>query len=152
MAQGETGRFTVAVFQDVASATKGVEALGRRGFAVGVLSMIARDTPDAGAFIDRAMGGGAVRLDVAGLGPALVKGTLIATLAGDSRDLERLGIAASMLHAGFQQHDGQIFASLVARGGVLVAVEGEPRAADALATFFSYGGGNAAIGAWTGRL
>jgi len=28
----------------------------------------------------------------------------------------------------------------------------EDRAADALAVLFSYGGGNAAIGAWTGRV
>ena len=30
--------------------------------------------------------------------------------------------------------------------------EGEMRAADALALFHSYGGGNAAIGAWRGRV
>jgi hypothetical protein len=34
----------------------------------------------------------------------------------------------------------------------MVAVESESRAADALALFHSYGGGNAAIGAWTGRV
>ena len=38
------------------------------------------------------------------------------------------------------------------RGGVLVAIKSEPRAADALAILHSYGGGNAAIGAWTGRV
>ena len=38
------------------------------------------------------------------------------------------------------------------RGGVLVGVSGEARAADALATLHAYGGGNAAIGAWTGRV
>ena len=37
-------------------------------------------------------------------------------------------------------------------GGVLVAIHSEPRAADALAVLHSYGGGNAAIGAWTGRV
>jgi hypothetical protein len=35
---------------------------------------------------------------------------------------------------------------------VLVAVRNEPRAADALAKLHAYGGGNAAIGAWTGRV
>jgi hypothetical protein len=152
MAQGETTRFTVGVFQDIAWAAKGVEALARRGFAPGALSVIARETPDVAAFIEKAVGAVATRLDVAGLGPALVRGSLIVALSGEAHDLERRGIAASMLRVGFQEHDGQIYASLVARGGLLVAVESEPRAADALATFFSHGGGNAAIGAWTGRL
>jgi hypothetical protein len=49
-------------------------------------------------------------------------------------------------------HDGQIFETLVERGGVLVAVLSEPRAADALARLHAYGGGNAAIGAWVGRV
>jgi hypothetical protein len=35
---------------------------------------------------------------------------------------------------------------------VLVAVHNEPRAADALARLHAYGAGNAAIGAWTGRV
>jgi hypothetical protein len=53
---------------------------------------------------------------------------------------------------GFQPHDGRIFETLVDRGGVLVAVCSEPRAADALSMLHCYGGGNTAIGAWTGRL
>jgi hypothetical protein len=35
---------------------------------------------------------------------------------------------------------------------VLVSIRSESRAADALAVLHSYGGGNAAIGAWTGRV
>ena len=46
----------------------------------------------------------------------------------------------------------RIFEALTAKGGVLVAIRSEPRAADALAILHSYGGGNAAIGAWTGRV
>jgi hypothetical protein len=57
-----------------------------------------------------------------------------------------------MRRVGFQPHDGRIFETLVGRGGVLVAIRSEPRAADALAIMHSYGGGNAAIGAWTGRV
>ena len=53
---------------------------------------------------------------------------------------------------GFQAHDGYIYEALTGRGGVLVAVHNEPRAADALAKLHAYGGGNAAIGAWTGRV
>jgi hypothetical protein len=57
-----------------------------------------------------------------------------------------------MRRVGFQAHDGRIFEALAARGGILVAIRTEPRAADALALLHSYGGGNAAIGAWTGRV
>jgi hypothetical protein len=57
-----------------------------------------------------------------------------------------------MRRVGFQSHDGRIFELLTARGGILVSIHSEPRAADALAIFHSYGGGNAAIGAWTGRV
>jgi hypothetical protein len=61
-------------------------------------------------------------------------------------------MAAAMRRVGFQPHDGLIFETLAGKGGVLVAVEDAPRAADALAVFHSYGGGNAAIGAWIGRV
>jgi hypothetical protein len=57
-----------------------------------------------------------------------------------------------MRRVGFQAHDGRIYEALTARGGVLVAIHSEPRAADALTVLLSYGGGNAAIGAWTGRV
>jgi len=57
-----------------------------------------------------------------------------------------------MRRVGFQAHDGRIFEALAGRGGILVAIRTEPRAADALALLHSYGGGNAAIGAWTGRV
>ena len=57
-----------------------------------------------------------------------------------------------MRKVGFQSHDARIFETLTGRGGVLVAIRTAPRAADALAILHSYGGGNAAIGAWTGRL
>ena len=57
-----------------------------------------------------------------------------------------------MRRVGFQAHDARIFDALTARGGVLVAIQGDPRAADALAILHSYGGGNAAIGAWAGRV
>ena len=86
------------------------------------------------------------------VGAAVAAGPLLAALQGDSADLERLGLSRAMRRVGFQAHDGRIYERLTARGGVLVAVHSEPRAADALALFLSYGGGNAAIGAWLGRL
>jgi len=63
-----------------------------------------------------------------------------------------IGISGTMRRVGFQPHDGRIFEVLLEKGGVLVGIRSEPRAADALAILHSYGGGNAAIGAWSGRL
>ena len=82
----------------------------------------------------------------------MARGRLVDALQGAARDLGALGIAATMRRVGFQPHDGRIFETLVLRGGVLVAIRSEPRAADALAILHSYGGGNAAIGAWAGRV
>jgi hypothetical protein len=66
--------------------------------------------------------------------------------------LAKAGLGSTIARAGFQRHDGHIFETLTGRGGVLVAVRSEPRAADALAILHAYGGGNAAIGAYTGRV
>jgi hypothetical protein len=87
-------------------------------------------------------------MEVARLGPVMARGPLIDALGG----LGRLGIAGTMRLVGFQAHDGEIYERLVARGGVLVAIHDEPRAADALAVLLNFGAGNAAIGAWAGRV
>jgi len=144
--------FTVCVFQDVAWAQKGIDALKRAGFPADALTVLSKDANDAGALIQRALGAGAERLDLASTGPVIARGSLVDTLQGPARDLPKLGLAGTLRRAGFQAHDGRIFEALVGRGGVLVAIQSEPRAADALAILHSYGGGNAAIGAWTGRL
>ena len=68
------------------------------------------------------------------------------------RGAPAIGVAAAMRRAGFQPHDGLIYEALRGKGGVLVAVQDAPRAADALAVMQSYGGGNAAIGAWGNRV
>jgi len=148
----DTGRFTVGVFQDVAWAVKGLDALKRAGFPPDALTIISKEGGDVGALIQRALGEAGGRLDLAGTGPDVARGPLVDALQGSSSDLPKLGIARTMRRVGFQAHDGRIFETLVGRGGVLVAVRSEPRAADALAILHSYGGGNAAIGAWTGRL
>jgi hypothetical protein len=152
MAQAETRCFTVGVFLDAAWAGKGIDALIQRGFPPEGLSMIGKDAPEVAALIEKTLGGPGARLEIEGVGTALARGGIVEALNGTDGGLERLGMASAMARVGFQQHDGQIFGALVARGGVLVAVRSEPRAADALATLFSYGGANAAIGAWTGRL
>ena len=150
MVDAETERFTVGVFQDITWAQKGVSALKQAGFPVETLTILMKDAPDAKAFIERELGASAMQVDLAGIGAAVARGPLVTTLG--SADLPKLGLAGTMRRVGFQAHDGRIFDALTSRGGVLVAVQSEPRAADALAILHSYGGGNAAIGAWTGRV
>ncbi len=152
MVDVDTALFTVAVFQDVMWARKGLEALANAGFPPSTLTILAKESPEASALIEQALGPAGLRLETASTGAILAKGPLLDALQGTSGDLAKLGLAATMRKVGFQAHDGRIFDTLTARGGVLVAISSEPRAADALAILHSYGGGNAAIGAWTGRL
>jgi hypothetical protein len=152
MVDVDTGRFTVAVFKDVAWAQKGLQALLQAGFPPESLTVVVKESPEATALIQQALGVSGDRLDLATVGAALGHGPLISALQGPGRDLPKLGLAGTMRRVGFQAHDGRIFETLTSRGGVLVAIHNEPRAADALALLHSYGGGNAAIGAWTGRV
>ena len=59
MIEVETGRFTVGVFQDVAWAQKGLEALKQAGLPAESLSIIAKDSPEVAALIARHLGSGA---------------------------------------------------------------------------------------------
>jgi len=152
MVEVETGRFTVAVFQDVSWATKGIQALQQAGFPAEAMTILAKETPEAAALIQQALGATADRIEIASVGGTLARGSLVAALQSSSGDLTKMGLSGTMRKVGFQPHDGRIFEALTARGGILVAIRSEPRAADALAILHSYGGGNAAIGAWTGRL
>ena len=152
MVDAETERFTVGVFQDTAWAQKGLDALKQAGFPAETLTIVMKDGPDAPAFIEHALGAAANRVDLAGIGAAMARGPLVASLQTGVGDLAKLGLAGTMRRVGFQSHDGRIFDELTGRGGVLVAIQTESRAADALAILHSYGGGNAAIGAWTGRV
>lgn len=152
MVDVDTGLFTVGVFADLAWATKGLTALTQAGFPPEALTILAKETPDVAALITKTFGAPGDRLDLAFCGPVLGRGRLLDALQGPARDLAKLGIAATMRRVGFQPHDGRIYESLVGRGGILVAIRSEPRAADGLAIMHSYGGGNAAIGAWSGRV
>jgi hypothetical protein len=152
MVDVEAGRFTVGVFQDVAWATKGIAALLQAGLPPASLTIVSKETPEAASLLEKSLGHAGTRLEIAAIGPAVVHGPMVDALQGNTRDLAKVGIAGTMRRVGFQAHDGRIFEALVARGGILVAVHSEPRAADALAVMLSYGGGNAAIGAWTGRV
>jgi hypothetical protein len=150
MVQAET--FTVAVFQDVAWARRGLEALTAAGFGASSITVFGKESPEIRQLCEDLLGGTPERLELKRLGPVLAKGPLIATLQGDDRRLMTDGLGGTMNRAGFQPHDGHIFETLTNRGGVLVSVRDERRAADALAKMHSYGGANAAIGAWSGRV
>jgi hypothetical protein len=152
MIHTDTGLFTVAVFQDAAWASKAVAALTGAGFPAELLTILAKETPEAAALIERTFGSTGDRFDLGAAGTVVYRGSLVDVLQGSARDLSKLGLAGTMRRVGFQAHDGRIFETLTGRGGVLVAVRTESRAADALALFHSYGGGNAAIGAWSGRV
>ena len=135
--------FTVGVFQDIEWASRGLEALLAEGFSADSFSMISRNTPEAEELLRRTFGVDGTKLDIKGIGDVIVHGPLVGALQGLDKDLDRNGVAA---------HDGYIYETLTARGGVLVSVHSEPRAADALTVLFATGGGNAAIGAWAGRV
>src|SRR5262245_19551126 len=152
MVDVDAGRFTVGVFQDVAWAQKGLDALARAGFAAESLTIVAKDSPEVAALIEKTCGTGGERIELPAVGTALMRGPLVGALQTSAGELARLGLARTMRRVGFQAHDGRIFETLTARGGVLVAIHNEPRSADALAILHSYGGGIAAIGAWTGRV
>lgn len=148
----ETGTFTVGVFKDVDWARRGLDALRAKGFAAGSLSILVRDSPEAAALVEQILGERPEQVDLVRVGQTLAIGPFVDVLDGPSHDLGRQGIAATARRAGFQAHDGQIFETLTGRGGVLVGVRDEPRAADALTVLHAYGAGNAAIGAWHGRV
>ncbi len=152
MTDTDAGRFTVGVFQDVSWAGKGLAALARAGLLPESLSIVALVSPEAGALIEQTLNGAPETMRVAGVGDVFAKGPVLRALQGSSNDLDTQGLAGTMRRIGFQPHDARIFEVLTARGGVLVAIHSEPRAADALAVLHAFGGGNAAIGAWTGRL
>ena len=114
--------------------------------------MLAKSSTGMEALVRKVLEVDPEHLQVKGLGEVLAFGSLVRTLQGADEGLGLTGVAATIRRAGFQAHDGFIYQTLTERGGVLVAVDDEPRAADALAVFHAYGGGNAAIGAWTGRV
>ncbi len=152
MAEVETGRYTVGVFKDVASAERGIDALKRQGFPAEALTVFAVEGPETAGLMQKVFGKTPDKFEIEGTGTAIGMGSLLDALDARAGELSKAGLATSLKRVGFQPHDGRIFETLTKRGGVLVAVRSEPRAADALSTLHCYGGGNAAIGAWTGRL
>ncbi len=152
MAEFERMLFTVGVFKDIDCAERGIEALKQQGFTPEEMSVLAKDTPETVALVQRVLGGAPAKLQLPKIGPAVGKGSLLEALQGAEGDLAKLGVAGAMRRVGFQPHDGLIYETLTERGGICVAIGGAPRVADALQVMFSYGGGNAAIGAWNDRV
>jgi hypothetical protein len=142
----------VGVFQDAEWARRGLEALVRDGFEPNTLTVIAAPSPAVSWLFTDVLLQEPRTFPLRDVGLVAAAGPLLGTLEGDDAGLSRVGLTATVRRAGFQSHDGQIFQRLMTRGGVLVAVLSELRAADALAKLHSYGGGNPAIGAWSGRV
>jgi hypothetical protein len=146
------GTFTVGVFPDAERARLGIDALRRHHFAVDSLSIVARASEAVSAFGADIGRPSLATLDLPRLGASSAGGPLVTALQGEDGGLTAHGLAPAMRRIGFQPHDGIIFERLVEKGGILVAVHHEPRAAEALSVLHNYGAGNAAIGAWQGRL
>ena len=144
--------FTIGVFQDVGWADRGLGALMDDGFDKASVSVLAKQSDETDALVSSRFSEPSSTLNVIRLGSVVARGPLVAVLQGSDAALETKGLAEVCGRAGFQAHDGHIFETLVSRGGVLVAIHSLPRAADALAKLHAYGGGNAAIGAWVGRV
>jgi hypothetical protein len=68
MPEAEVSRFTIAVFADAAWAERGLEALKHHGFPAEALSVLAKETPDSVALVQRAFGGTPARLVLPRLG------------------------------------------------------------------------------------
>jgi hypothetical protein len=66
----DTGRFTVGVFQDLAWAERGVEALKKQGLAVESLSVLGKASPELTTFIDLHIGA-PQSFEVKDLGPTV---------------------------------------------------------------------------------
>ena len=74
------------MFQDLAWAERGVDALKHKGLAVESLSILGKSSPELSAFIERQLGA-PQSLDVKDLGAAVARGPLVAALQGADQGL-----------------------------------------------------------------
>ena len=142
----EAALFTICVFQDAAWARRGVQALLSDGFTPESITILAKDGAEGRDLIESLLAGPPARIDMKFIGPVVGRGPLLKALQAKDDGLVSSGLGASLSRTGFLSHDGYIFETLTGRGGVLVAIRTESRAADALAKLHAYGAGNAAIG------
>src|SRR5438105_13353314 len=101
MLDTETARFTIGVFQDAAWAAKGLAALRDARFTADMFSVLAKESPEATALIEKTFGAKGDRMDIAGVGAVVARGPLVAVLHGAARDLGKIGIAGSIRRVGF---------------------------------------------------
>ena len=66
--------------KDAAWAERGIDALRQQGFGAAELSVIVRDGPDAASFVQRVTGQAPERFDLATVGAAVGRGTLVTAL------------------------------------------------------------------------
>src|SRR5436309_6841489 len=121
MVQVDVGRFTLGVFQDLAWAAKGLDALTRAGFRAESLTILAKDSPEASAFIEKALGSPGERLDVAGLGPTSFPGPRWAPPQAPAAVLRNPGLAGRSDPAGFQAMMPAILGPRPGGGAILAA-------------------------------
>ena len=76
VAEVETGRYTIGVFKDVASADRGIEALKRQGFAAEALTVLAQENPDTSGLLQKVFGRNPDKIELPGIGLAVGAGTL----------------------------------------------------------------------------
>src|SRR5256885_17145223 len=107
-------RFTVGGFQDLAWAQRGLEALTQAGFPVESLTVLIKDGPEAAAFIERTLGA-PDRIELAGIGPVVVRGSLVRALQGEAGGLGKARLSGGRPRGGFQVHRGGRFARPAAR-------------------------------------
>jgi hypothetical protein len=127
----------VKTFDDEAEAERAVHALHDAGFARDDLGWIARtraarlDTADAaveGATVGGALGGlaglliGFAALAVPGIGPVLVAGPLVSTLAGLGVGAAAGGIIDALVHVGLSRAEAGAHAERLRTGGAIVTV------------------------------
>ena len=103
MVEVETGRFTVGVFQDVAWAKKGLDALMRAGLPAESLSIIAKDSADVGSLIQQTLGRSGRAARLTGAGTVLTGGPLVDALQRLARDLPTLGLSGRCAAWGFSR-------------------------------------------------
>lgn len=128
----------VKTFDDAAEAERAVHALHEAGFARDDLGWISRsrrtsnvETASAameGAAVGGALGGlaglliGFAALAVPGIGPVVVAGPLVTTLAGAGVGAAAGGIIDALVHLGVPESEARDHASRVGKGGAIVTV------------------------------
>jgi uncharacterized membrane protein len=131
----------VKTFDDAGEAERAVHALHEAGFARDDLGWIARsrstrsrhplETANAameGAAVGGALGGlaglliGFAALTVPGIGPIVVAGPLVSTLAGVGLGAAAGGIIDALMHIGVSREEAQEHAARLRSGGAIVTV------------------------------